>query len=407
MMRSRTLRKMLLPVTAAAGVAVATLTAGQASASTAISSGGPAAHRPAASHGARPDAASASGGWTIQSTYAPPRSKANPKAIGLSYVSCPASNACVTIGEAGVLQLLSESWNGTRWSPLRTPLPPAGGKLGGVSCWAASACMAAGFTENSSSQGVPLVERWNGMSWRRQAVSGPPGAAFLDISCPAAQFCMAVGEYNPTPSTTATLAEVWNGTHWTVQPMPQAGHHARLTSVSCPTVSDCVAVGDNSTLVSGDLVIERWNGTNWTIQRSPQVPRKDGAQFLRLSCATASSCTALGNYLPPHAALKTVVEHWDGTSWVRQHVPGAASGLLTGVSCPSATSCTAVGGTAAAHWNGTAWTLQQTAKPPHALGPYYLVGVSCPTTSVCEAVGSFRVRGKTGSFREKTLIEAN
>jgi hypothetical protein len=71
-------------------------------------------------------------------------------------------------------------------------------------------------------------------------------------------------------------------------------------------------------------------------------------------------------------------------------------------------SCTAVGGNTAAHWNGTAWALQQPAIPAHAIGHSFdLNDVSCPTASVCEAVGFFHVKTKTGSFRDKTLIEAN
>lgn len=351
--------------------------------------------------------ASASGGWVIQSTYAPPPSAANPKSVGLQEVSCSAANACVTVGTAGSHKFLSESWNGTKWSPLRTPWPPQGGELGGVSCSAASACTAVGFTSNASLQSVPLVERWNGTSWQQQAVSAPVRSAFGGVSCPGTQLCMAVGEYDTGPNTTATLAETWNGTSWRVLPTPPGGRHARLMHVSCPTSSDCVAVGDDGTLSSRKLLIERWNGTSWTVQKSPQVPGTDGPQFGSVSCAAASSCTAMGNYLTS-TGTKLLVEHWNGTSWVRQHIPGAASNSLFYVSCASATSCTAVGLSMTAHWNGTTWTLQQPAIPARATG--HRVGlrdVSCPTTSVCEAVGSFRIKTQTGSFRDKTLIEAN
>jgi hypothetical protein len=78
------------------------------------------------------------------------------------------------------------------------------------------------------------------------------------------------------------------------------------------------------------------------------------------------------------------------------------------VSCPSATSCTAVGDNITAHWNGTAWTLQRPAIPAHAIGHGVLFyDVSCPAVSVCEAVGFFHARTKTGRFRDRTLIEAN
>jgi hypothetical protein len=247
------------------------------------------------------------------------------------------------------------------------------------------------------------VERWNGTSWQQQAVSTLE-ASFADVSCPAAQLCVAVGDI--ASGSRATLAEMWNGTSWTVQPTPPTGQQAALSSVSCPTPTDCVAVGDFISPGPESVFIERWNGTSWAIQKSPQLPRGDHHPELgSVSCATASSCTAMGGYFTSSAQL--LVEHWNGTSWVRQHVPGAASNRLFQVSCPSATSCTAIGGTVSGHWNGTAWALQRTTRPPHTLGGQVLYAVSCPTVSVCEAAGFFHTKTKTGGFRDRTLIEAN
>jgi hypothetical protein len=42
--------------------------------------------------------ASASGGWVIQSTYAPPPAQANSKDIALEEVSCSAASACEAVG---------------------------------------------------------------------------------------------------------------------------------------------------------------------------------------------------------------------------------------------------------------------------------------------------------------------
>jgi hypothetical protein len=157
-------------------------------------------------------------------------------------------------------------------------------------------------------------------------------------------------------------------------------------------------------LSSANVLIERWNGTSWALQKSPHLPSKDAPELTTVSCGTASSCIALGGY-QTSTGRQGLVEHWNGTSWTRQHLPRAAA--VGPVSCPSATSCTAIGIKVAAHWNGTAWTVQRTTSPPHSLGGQDLQAVSCPTASVCEAVGFFRVRPKTGGFRDKTLIEAN
>jgi hypothetical protein len=60
---------------------------------------------------------------------------------------------------------LAESWNGTSWTLLHTPGPGSfGNELLGVSCAAATACMAVGdFIGNGN--GMTLAEAWNGTSW--------------------------------------------------------------------------------------------------------------------------------------------------------------------------------------------------------------------------------------------------
>jgi hypothetical protein len=205
----------------------------------------------------------------------------------------------------------------------------------------------------------------------------------------------------------ATLAEAWNGSSWTVLPTPHIGGNASFIDVSCPTSSDCVAVGDVSAAARRNLIIELWNGTNWTIQKSPQFLHKAGPGFNSVSCATPSSCTALGEYLTKTGS-QTLVVHWNGTSWVQQHVPSSVTSPLFRVSCSSGTSCTAVGVEAAVHWNGTTWTAQRPVAPPGAIGhTFQLYGVSCPTTSVCEAVGFYHAKSKTHRLRDRTLIEAN
>jgi hypothetical protein len=362
--------------------------------------------------------ASASGGWTIQSTYAPPT--APKKDIALNEVSCSAASACVTFGRAGSGKFLSESWNGTKWTPLLTRYPNDGGQLQGVACSGAGACTAVGFGIIGTT-GVSLIERWNGTSWQQQTAPTPSGGTepSLDgVSCPGAGSCIAVGGYNTGTGedTGATLAESWNGTTWSIQPTPSTGYSdSTMTSVSCLSSTDCVAVGRAGNSVTTPVALaERWNGTSWTIQKTPAV---SGQSFLEsVSCGAANSCIATGGILTSTGDVP-LVEHWNGTSWVLQHFPSAKNEGFGQVSCPSATSCTAVGTTTnssgvpvatAAHWNGTAWTLQHMAIPAGAIATVpSLAGLSCPSVSVCEAVGFFHVKAKVGMFKDKTLIEAN
>src|SRR5207244_7662518 len=127
-----------------------------------------------------------------------------------------------------------------------------------------------------------------------------------------------------------------------------------------------------------------------------------------VSCPTKTSCYAVGQYLAPSSFQKTLVERWDGTSWSIMPSPnptGTADNILNGVSCPSLTSCFAVGTytdapkACAEHWNGTSWSIVNSPTPPGTTNSF-LSGVSCPSTTRCYAVGYF-----AGSSMAGTLVE--
>jgi hypothetical protein len=89
--------------------------------------------------------------------------------------SIPAS-ASVPVGAS------ARGWSVT---PSPNPLIPTG-QLFWVSCPAANSCIAVGTYTKASGAGVTLAERWDGSSWRVQAVPSPPGAAWsvlLGVSC--------------------------------------------------------------------------------------------------------------------------------------------------------------------------------------------------------------------------------
>jgi hypothetical protein len=103
----------------------------------------------------------------------------------------------------------------------------------------------------------------------------------------------------------------------------------------------------------------------------------------------------------------TLAERWNGTAWTVQTTPnpGSAEGTystLEGVSCTSATACTAVGSsnpiatgltaTLAERWNGTAWSIQATPNPSGA-ETSELNEVSCPSDSACAAAGQYSTAG--------------
>jgi hypothetical protein len=148
---------------------------------------------------------------------------------------------------------------------------PGPGELTSVSCPAAAACLAAGDTGGSETNfhASALAERWDGTTWVIQRVSQPAGTtdSYLNgISCSSPVACTAVGEWVNGTGSVFLLAERWNGTTWAIQHTPTPpGSDSVFNAVSCPSATDCVAVGQDS---SGPLAA-RWNGTTWTLLRTP------------------------------------------------------------------------------------------------------------------------------------------
>jgi hypothetical protein len=232
-------------------------------------------------------------------------------------------------------------------------------------------------------------------TWRSQHVPRPTGSiGYLSgVSCPSKRTCIAVGTWFRN-GVQYTLAEHWDRSGWTIQPTPNpAGPTATLTSVSCTSVTSCIAVGIYSPAVTGGehLLAEQWNGTSWTLQSPPEPTGASESELYALSCGSAASCTAVGQYYGPGGGQLPLVEHWNGTTWTVQHVPFVqnADGSLGGVSCPTAIDCVAVGSYDASlfaeHWNGTGWTFQTVPTP--AGTSFLLNSVSCWWPEHCIAVG--------------------
>lgn len=130
----------------------------------------------------------------------------------------------------------------------------------------------------------------------------------------------------------------------------------------------------------------------WSIQPTPSPKGATQTWLYGVSCTSATACTAAGTVDEGSANPDlTLAERWDGASWAVQATPSEGLSTLHDVSCSAATACTAVGsgsvGSAAPalaeRWNGTAWKIQDL---PAGNGTFD--GVSCPSATACTAVGS-------------------
>ena len=275
--------------------------------------------------------------------------------------------------------------------PWRVPRGAAFGLVTGLSCTSASFCLAIGTTG---------AHRWDGSRWT--AVAAPPGPVTSPqasgeqrVSCVSRTFCLAVGLTSGADARPA--AAVWNGTGWhaTAAPKTPAGAgFAELDGVSCPTKTVCFANGKyrRQGLLFG--VIERWNGSTWAID-SPQMRLSPVSGSMDLSCAAVTACMAVwGDIRGGDRAQWWNGSTWKGTTFAGPPGAGKARGILS-VSCPTATSCTAVGALTTGnppapaplieHWDGRTWTRTASALP--SSGHAALAGVSCTAARVCTAVG--------------------
>jgi hypothetical protein len=284
--------------------------------------------------------------------------------------------------------------------------------LNGVSCLSASSCKAVGYFYNG---GTPqtLIESWNGTMWTVDSSpnSGSSQNILTAVSCASATSCEAVGSYvNTTLSEGQTLIESWNGTTWSVVPSPNVGTRSdELDGVSCVSATSCQAVGQYTLSTGFDhTLIESWNGSKWSVVPSPNKGTNEN-RLLAISCVSAKACKAVGHYIG--SVNQTLIESWNGTKWSIVPSPnnGTSYNDLTGVSCVSVKSCEAVGfytGTSLIQtliesWNGTKWSI----VPSPNNGPGnndFLSAVSCASARSCQAVGYYR----NSSSINQTLIEA-
>ena len=335
--------------------------------------------------------ASSDGGatWTAQSS---------PTTFGLDQISCPTASTCYVSGDVEnkeeppkqpVLKgyVLATHDAGTHWS---AGVFAPESRARGISCASESSCAAGdefGSVETTS----------DGATWSLHSISSPNGRV-LGMSCWAANACVGVGESGFVVATA-------DGANWSRHILPSL---VDLHSVSCPSASACYAVGrQGAVLRSGD------QGQTWSTAGSDSAASNIGiegsanngnggdvvgaADLAGVSCASSSSCVAVGNL----GAI--LASHDEGASWSLQggvlNAPLRAGQFnpnpsfepaarpLHSTSCPTSSGCVAVGDLGTVEQSsdgGQTWSL---ASSPAA---HTLTAVSCAKgTSTCFAVGDY------------------
>jgi len=197
--------------------------------------------------------------------------------------------------------------------------------------------------------------------------------------------------------------------------IPMPGRSSALNAVSCPSSTNCWAVGgyESTTGPTGLNQTLHWNGSAWSKVSAPS-PGSEFNNLLGVSCTSAKNCWAVGEDNAINGPTVGQALHWNGSTWSQGKVPNPSSIFdeLFGVRCTSAANCWAVGEDTsnsgallneALHWNGTKWSSATIPSPGGTTnGLSELAGVFCTSASDCWAVGSYSTNGG-GFFLNQAL----
>jgi hypothetical protein len=240
-----------------------------------------------------------------------------------------------------------------------------------------------------------------------------------DVSCPSAGECTAVGSYTDSSGDEQGLllsetSGVWGTAVEASLPAGAATEpNVHIDSVSCPSSSDCAAVGyyRDSSDIRQVLLLTESSGT-WATGVEAVLPANAATDpevhVSDLSCPAAGECTAVGYYSESSGHQRGLFLTESSGVWgtgVEATLPANASAshpdvFLNGLACASAGNCVAVGQYDDASFATEGLILTETsgswAAGVEAVLPAnassnaaYLQSVSCPSIGDCTAVGEY------------------
>ncbi|MHB8288728.1 MAG: hypothetical protein ACYDEY_05745, partial [Acidimicrobiales bacterium] len=340
--------------------------------------------------------------WSVASS---PNST-EPLSNYLADFSCTTTTFCVAVGyyytASGAQVTLAESFNGTSWTLTPTPNPASSlsAQLASVSCTTTTFCAAVGYYYSpSASAWGSFTEVFNGSTWSVVAVPSPPAPAtsplLQAVSCATTTSCVAVGYYNTSTGPAHTFAETFNGTTWTLSssPNPAASSSDELLGISCTSTSSCIAVGWYYAGQADQTLVVAYKAGTWTVDTSPNTSTFVYNSLAAVSCASATSCLAVGHISGSNGT--TLAETFNGSSWSIIPSPSVGGyGEFSSVSC-SVGLCAVTGSALqqtgrsfqamVATFDGTSWTIRSLYLSPSATTHHK--GVSCANRNFCIAAG--------------------
>ena len=209
------------------------------------------------------------------------------------------------------------------------------------------------------------------------------GVMLTSISCPSASHCVAGGG-TLTGGKLATGLSFFStdgGSSWSRGTLPTGLRTGTFFSISCPTVSHCVAAydaaGGNSDAEAGGVaLLSTDGGASWSEEMSSSVSDFGTGFMAAISCPSASHCVAAGD--DGSGGSLVSVSNDGGISWSTVSGVGPSFGL----SCSTVTLCVGVSPASVSRDGGASWSNSYGQNLPGQSE------ISCFTISHCVTVGS-------------------
>jgi hypothetical protein len=269
---------------------------------------------------------------------------------------------------------LIEHWDGRSWQVV--PSPPIIGGLTSVAAVSPTDVWAVGWTASRIVNGVveeevPLIEHWDGATWR-VVLTGAPTDTLEAVSAVSATRVWAVGQTEPGQTVYGHVLR-WNGSQW-------SDAHPRRTVRG--TFFGVAALADNDVWVVGLSPIVHWDGRRWKTFRAPTKRGFAGYELTGVASVSRRNAWAVGRGggLEPRYG---VILRWNGGRWKLAAVWRGRP--LSDVDVVSARNIWAVGSRElrrdilvpiVAHWNGRRWRTTRVVAPPEAEELLALAAVS-------------------------------
>ena len=304
---------------------------------------------------------------------------------------------------------LIEHWDGHAWTAVAAPPPGSqDSRLQAVTALAPGDVWAAGFVTDAQQVQQPLALHWDGTAWTRVPVPAPPagGGALAGLAAVGPQDVWAAGGGGGS-----TLTEHWDGTVWTQVPSPDGAGSSTLTAVAAVSAGDVWAVGDfREGTDSTEPLTLHWDGSTWAVVPNPV--REPNANPLTAVVALAPTDVWAIGYSQAFADVAHALAlHWAGGAWTSIAIPnaGASDDTLAGISTTPLGQAWAVGSSRDPSGIARTLTLQAISgtwglvSSPNATAGDNVLNAVATTGDYVWAVGSAAVPGGiTQTLTEET-----